>query len=145
MRKILGSTMAFVYLIFPMSFILLILLVTPLMFFSDVSAIRTSGFAGPDTALPMIGVSGLVIGISLLVPVFRRIYAVFPWLYPFVKIFFVGMVIINIALSILNFGYQTGSDTRHTLFFILMIVFVVIGRLGMSFYFHRNPVHEEGE
>ncbi|WP_449540102.1 hypothetical protein [Ferdinandcohnia sp. Marseille-Q9671] len=145
MRKLLGSTLAFGYLIFPMSFILLILLVTPLMFLSDVSAIRTSGFAGPDTALSMIGVSGLVIGISLLVPVLRRIYAVFPWLYPFVKIFFVGMVIINIALSILNFGYQTVSGTRHMLFFILMIVFVVLGRLGMSFYFHRNPVHEEGE
>jgi hypothetical protein len=145
MRKLLGSTLAFIYLIFPMSLVLLILIFTPLMFFSDVSAIRTSGFAGPDTAFSMIGLSGLVIGISLLIPPLRRIYGVFPWLYPFVKIFFVGMIILNIAISILNVGYQTVSDTRHTLFFILMVVFVVLGRLGMSFYFHRNPVLEEGE
>jgi hypothetical protein len=145
MRKILGSTLAFVYLLFPMGLVLLILIFTPLMFFSDVSAIRTSGFAGPDTALSTIGLSGFVIGISLLIPPLRRIYGVFPWLYPFVKIFFVGMIILNIAISILNVGYQTGSDTRHTLFFILMVVFVVLGRLGMSFYFYRNPVLEEGE
>jgi len=145
MKKILGSAFAYIYLIFPMGLVLLILLMSPLMFFSDIDAIRSSGFAGPNMGLSMIGICGLFIGISLLIPVLRRIYAVFPWLYAFVKIFFASLVILNLGITILNFGYQTVNPSRHTLFFVLMIVFVIIGRLCMSFYFHRYPVYKEGE
>lgn len=132
---------AAIYFIFPMSFVLIILLFTPLMFFSDVSAIRTSGFAGPDLAISTISITGLFIGISLLVPALRKMYTVFPWLYSFVKIFFVTLVILNLGIAILNYGYEVNNPTRHTIFFILMIVFVVIGRLAMCFYFWHNPVN----
>lgn len=144
LRKELGLFAA-VYFVFPMGLIFLILIFTPLMFFSDISAIRNSGFAGPDVGLSLIGISGFVIGISLLVPALRKMYTYFPWLFSFVKIFFVSMVILTLGLSILNYGYKIVSPTRHTIFFILMIVFVIVGRLAMSVYFKRKPVMIERE
>ena len=141
LKNLLGGTFAAIYFIFPMGFVLLLLIFTPIMFLSDVSAIRTSGFAGPNTSLAMIGMSGLVIGLSLLIPPLRKMYNVFPWLYSFVKIFFVTTVVLNLGLAILNFGYEMNNPTRHTIFFILMILFVVVGRLAMCYYFWRNPVN----
>lgn len=141
LKDLLGGTIAAIYFIFPMSFVFIILLFTPLMFFSDVNVIRTSGFAGPNLAISIISVTGIFIGISLLIPALRKMYNVFPWLYSFVNIFFVTTVILNLGLAILNFGYEMNNPTRHTIFFILMILFVVVGRLAMCYYFWRNPVN----
>jgi len=66
-------------------------------------------------------------------------YRVLPWLYSFVKIFYVNLIILGIGLIILNFGYQTQNNTRHTVFFILMILQVVICRLAMCIYFKIKP------
>lgn len=144
--RIIGILITIAYLIFPMGLIFLLLIFVPLTFFSDVSMVRTSGFAGPQDQLSLIGLSGLVIGLSLLISPLRRIYTFFPWMYAFVKIFFVGMVVLLGGIAILNFGYQTVNPTRQTTFYVLMIVFVIIGRLLMSFYFMRKPVNidEEG-
>jgi len=140
LKNILGSMTAAIYFIFPMSLILLVLLVMPLMFLSDVSAITDSGFAGPNTAGSFIGVCGLFIGLSLLIPPLRKMYLVLPWLYPFVKIFFVDLVILNIGISILNYGYQVNNKLRHQIFFFLMILQIVISRIAMCIYFKRKPV-----
>lgn len=137
----LGSVAAIVYLIFPMSIVLLLLLLMPLGFLSDVSAIRNSGFAGPSYSASLIGVSGLVIGLSLLVPPLRKLYRALPWLYAFVKILFINLIILCVGLEILNYGYQITDPTRHSTFFILMIIQIVLCRLAMSLYFKRKPVH----
>ena len=63
-----GSTLATVYFIFPMSLVILLLLFMPLGFLTDVDSIRSSGFAGPNMATAFIGISGIVIGLSLLIP-----------------------------------------------------------------------------
>lgn len=141
LKSLLGGTFAAIYFIFPMGFVLLLLIFTPIMFLSDVSAIRTSGFAGPNTSMAMIGMSGLVIGLSLLIPPLRKMYNVFPWLFSFVKIFFVTFMILNLGLAILNYGYEVDNPTRHMWFFILMIVFIIVGRLAMCVYFWWKPVN----
>lgn len=143
LKRLLGSTVAAIYFIFPMSLVLLLLLFMPVGFLSDVSSIRNSGFAGPDTTLSFIGLSGLVIGLSLLIPPLRKMYHALPWLYSFVKIFFINLVILSIGLSILNYGYQVVNESRHLTFFIIMIVQVVICRLGMSIYFKLRPIKNE--
>lgn len=145
LKRILGNTLVAAYFIFPFSIILLVLLLMPLLFLMDVNAIMASGFAGPNLAASFIGVSGLFIGLSLLIPPLRKIYRVFPWLFPFVKIFFINFVILNIGLAILNFGYEISNEARHTTFFVLMIVQLVICRLGMSIYFRLRPVHKRGK
>lgn len=145
LKRVLGIVIATAYFIFPMSFILILLIFTPLMFFSDINAIRNSGFAGPDSALAMIGFSGLTIGMSLLIPPIRRIYLFFPWLYTFVEVFFVNFVILTIGISILNFGYKTVDPTRHTIFYVIMIIFVIVSRIGMSIYYRWKPVNIKKE
>ena len=55
------------------------------------------------------------------------------------------MVILMIGISILNFGYKTIDPSRHTLFYTIMTLFVVVGRLGMSVYFKWRPVNIEEE
>ncbi|CAG9623149.1 hypothetical protein [Sutcliffiella rhizosphaerae] len=139
--RLLGITFAALYFIFAMGLVIILLLITPLLFKNDVSVIRTSGFAGQNMSVELISVAGLFIGISLLVPVLRKVYDVLPWLFSFIKIFFVSFVILNIGTSILNYGYEINNPTRHTIFYILMIVFVIIGRLAMCFYFWKKPVN----
>ncbi|MFP7492991.1 hypothetical protein SFC66_04305 [Terribacillus saccharophilus] len=141
LKRLLGSTFAAFYFIFPMGIVYLLLIFTPLMFYSDVSAIRSSGFAGPNTSISLIAVAGLITGISLLVPALRRVYDVFPWLFSFIKIFFLSFVILNLGIAILNYGYEVNNPTRHVLFYILMVVFVLIGRLALSYYFWKKPVN----
>lgn len=144
LKSIIGTIIAVLYFIFPMGLALLVLIFTPLMFLSDVSSIRTSGFAGPRSELAVIGVCGLIIGLSMLIPALRRIYTFFPWMYAFIKIFFINMIILNVALTILNYGYEVQDESRHTLFFILMISQLIICRLGMSLYFKLRPVKSSG-
>lgn len=132
--------MATIYFIFPMCFVLLLLIFIPISFISDVNSVRDSGFAGPNSAAPIIGMCGIFIGISLLIPLFRRMYRVLPWLYSFVKIFFVNLIILSIGITILNQGYQVNNNARHAKFFILMIVQIVICRIAMCIYFKLKPV-----
>lgn len=140
LKNLLGNTAAAVYFIFPMSFVLLMLVFMPIIFLSDVSAIRSSGFAGQSESAAFIGVCGLFLGLSLLIPPLRKMYRVLPWLYSLTKIFYVNLIILCIGESILNFGYEVQSNSRHITFFILMIVQIIICRIGMCIYFKLKPV-----
>jgi len=115
----------------------------PFIAIGQIGTVRTSGFAGPDNMF-MISVMGLFIGLSLLIPVFRRMYHWFPWLYAFIKIFFLNTTIMIIATTILNFGYRVQDSTRHTIFFVLMLCFIVAARALMCLYFHRKKVEYVG-
>jgi hypothetical protein len=140
LKSLLGSTFAAMYFIFLMSIVLLLLIFMPLGFLTEVDSMRSSGFATPNSAASFIGVSGLIIGLSLLIPPLRKMYGALPWLYSFTKIFFVNLIILNVALTILNIGYQINNSARHTMFFILMILQLVICRIAMCIYFRLKPV-----
>lgn len=140
MKNWLGAALALVYFIFPMSIALFIMIFTPLMFPSEVSTIRTSGFAGPGVSSALIGVCGLIIGLSLIIPPLRRMYRALPWLYAFVKIFFANLILFNVAIAILNYGYEVSDEARHTLYFGVMIGWLIAGRLAMSLYFRWKRV-----
>lgn len=139
LKGLLGSTAAVIYFICPMSFILLLLLIMPFGVLSDINSIRSSGFAGPSYALSFIGVTGFALGFSLIVPALRKMYRVLPWLYPFTKIFFANLLILCVAISILNYGYEVNNSARHTTFFVLMLVEILVGRIAMCFYFKSRP------
>ena len=140
LKSLLGSMGAVLYFVFLMSFVILLLVFYPIMFPSEVSSIRDSGFAGPNNATSFIGVCGLIIGLSTLIPPLRKMYYAFPWLYSFVKIFFVNLIILCIGITILNYGYQTVNEARHTLFFTLMIIQIIVSRIAMCIYFKIKPV-----
>jgi biotin transporter BioY len=67
-------------------------------------------------------------------------YYALPWLYPFTKIFFADLVILNIGLTILNIGYEVDNSARHTTAFVLMIVQIIVCRIAMCIYFKLRPV-----
>jgi drug/metabolite transporter (DMT)-like permease len=86
----------------------------------------------------------MFIGISLLVPAFRRMYYKLPWLFPLIKIFYVNVLITSIAHMIMNFGYEIQDETRHSIFFALTIAEIVLGRFLMCLWFSRNRVEYVG-
>ena len=123
---------------------MLLMIMSIFMSTSNINMIRTTGFAGPDDMI-MLSFFGLVIGLSLLIPALRQMYYWVPWLYPFVKIFLINVAILIAALTVLNFGYQVQNPARHTIFFILTIGTIILGRTLMGFYFYRKNVeHIEG-
>ncbi|MBU3132690.1 hypothetical protein KPL40_09490 [Clostridium gasigenes] len=140
MKDLLGNTMAVIYFIFPMCFVLLMLVFMPISFFTSVSSVRNSGFAGQNMGGALIGICGLFIGGSLLIPPLRKMYKKLPWLYSLIKIFYVNLIILSVGLIILNMGYQVKDDARHAKFFILMIVQIVVCRIAMCIYFNLKPV-----
>jgi len=140
LRVFLGSTSAFLYFVFVMWWVILLLILSPFMLLSDIQVIRKSGFSTSNVGEALIGILGLFIGLSLLIPPIRKMYYKIPWLFPLVKIFFIDVIILSIAVSILNYGYEIRNAVRHNIFYVLMIVQIVVSRIAMCFYFHKNPV-----
>lgn len=135
----LGSVAAIMYFVYFMLITILLLILYPLFFLTEVSSIRNTGFAGPNISISFVGICGLFIGLSMLIRPLRKMYYALPWLYPFVKIFFINLVILCVGVSILNYGYQTVNEARHALFFVLMIIQIIVSRISMCFYFKKRP------
>jgi len=135
-----GSVAALVYFLTVMWWVLLLLPFVVLMLFTDIGVIRRSRFSTVNTGISFIAIFGLLLGLSLLIPAFRKMYYKLPWLFPYVKIMYLNLIIMSIAVALLNYGYEVQNPARHTLFFILMIIQIIIFRLLMSLYFSRNRV-----
>lgn len=119
---------------------LLMLPITLLMLPSDISSIMDSGFGTQTIGFTFLLVFGLVFGITMLVPAFRKCFRKLPWLYPYITILMADVTILSIGIEILNYGYQVQSDARHTLFLVLMIVEIVVLRIIMCIFFHKKPM-----
>lgn len=139
-KSFFGSVAALVYFLTVMWWVLLLLPFVVLMLFTDIGVIRSSGFSTVNTGISFIAIFGLLLGLSLLIPAFRKMYYKLPWLFPYVKIMYLNLIIMSIAVALLNYGYEVQNPARHTLFFILMIIQIIIFRLLMSLYFSRNRV-----
>lgn len=141
----LGKMAIVIYFFSVMLPIILMLIFVPLILISEIGTIREAGFATSSIGTTFISVSGLFIGISLLVPAFRIMYYKLPWMLPLVKILFIDVVILSIGVMILNFGYEIQSETRHTLFFVLMLIQLILCRAAMCIYFNKNKVQWIGD
>ena len=132
---------AFIYFVVLMIPTILVLAMTPFIALMDIQTIRSIGFSTTyEIDWSIVGVLGLFLGISQLVPAFRKMYYVLPWLFPFVKIMFINAIIFTAAVQILSYGYEVQNGARHTWFYILMIVQLIVCRLAMSYYFYKRPV-----
>jgi len=144
-KNFLANTAAVIYFIAVMlPTIPLLIFVPVLSLLIDITTIRVSGFASTNAGSAFIGVLGMIIGISLLIPAFRRMYYKLPWLFPLVKIFYVNVVITSIATIIMNFGYEIQDETRHNIFFGLTITEIFIGRILMSLWFNKRKIEYIG-
>lgn len=144
LKSFLGNIAALVYFLTVMWWVLLLLMFVPLGLFSEIDTVLSSGFATTNIGATFIGIFGLFIGLSLLIPAFRKMYYKLPWMFPFVKILYPNVVIMSIATMLLNYGYEVQSPARHTLFFVLMIVQIILCRALMCIYFSRNKVQYIG-
>jgi len=140
LKSNLGNIASIIYFVVVMWWMLLLLAIVPLTLFGDIKTIRSSGFSAPNVGIMFMGLFGLFIGISLLIPAFRKMYYKLPWLFPYVKILYVNLVIMGVATLILNYGYEVQSSTRHMSFFMVMIAQIVICRIAMCIYFNKKTV-----
>ncbi len=144
-KSIFGNIILVIYVVTVMWWLLLLLPLVPIMtIFSDIPGIINSGFSSSNTGIAFIGIFGLFIGISLLIPPLPKMYYKLPWLFPYVKIFYVDVIIMSIATILLNIGYEVQSDARHVKFFILMVAQIIICRVLMCIYFWKKNVNHIG-
>mgnify|MGYP001426019044 CR=1 FL=1 len=117
---------------------------TPLMILGDINTILRTGFALGFTWDSFLIGHSFMIAISMLVPPLRKIYDYFPWLFPYVVMFFINSLIMMMAVYILNYGYEVRDTARHVFFLIVMLVQIIVCRFAMCLYFWRKPVKPLG-
>lgn len=144
-KSFLGNIAVIIYFITVMWWILLLLPLVPISLIVDISSIYSSGFSkGTNTGIEFIGILGLFIGLSLLVPAFRKMYDKFPWMFPYVKILYGNVVILGIGTTLLNYGYQVQSEARHTFFLVFTVVQIIVCRILMCIYYNKRKVQHIG-
>ncbi len=143
-KKIWMGVPALLYLVFVFWIVIIFL---PIVIINNIPgyaiSIIESGFANPDIntqLLSIITVFSLLIGLSLLIPLNRRMYYTFPWLYPYVKILFVDYIILSVSIIILNYGHMEDNDSRRLLFKVLAIIFFIVARITQCIYFKHKKV-----
>lgn len=119
---------------------LLMLFFTLIMLPSDITSIIDSGFGIQSMGFAFLLIFSFVFGITMFVPAFRKCFRKLPWLYPYITILTANVTILAIGIEILNYGYQVQSDTRHTLFLVLMIVQIIVCRIAMCIFCHKKPM-----
>lgn len=110
---------------------------------SDIGVILESGFATQDMALRMLSVFVIPLSLTMLVPCFRKCLEALPWLFPFMVLFILNYLILAIAFSVLNYGYEVSNETRHLVFGILAVVIFILGRIGMCVLFKFKPLNKQ--
>ena len=109
-------------------------------FSDDISSVLSSGFATQTIGLFYIMMFSVIFGITMVVPAFRKCFYKLPWLYPLITILMADIAILVFAEEILNYGYSVQNDSRHSLFFAIMIIQMIVCRLAMCLYCFKKPL-----
>ena len=140
MKRVISNIAAGIWFLYPLMPMLLALPIVLVQLLNEIPEIMKYGFATQTQGTVLLMVYGLIFGTTMLVPAFRKCFHVLPWLYPYITILTADFTIIAIGIRILDYGYQVQSDSRHTLFFWLMIAQIVACRIAMSIYCHKKPM-----
>lgn len=140
MKRWISNNAAVLWFFGVLIWMLLMLPITLIMLPSDITSIMDSGFGTQPIGFTFLLVFGLVFGITMLVPAFRKCFRKLPWLYPYITILTADVAILSIGIELLNYGYQVQSDSRHTLFLVLMIVQIAVCRVAMCILCHKKPM-----
>ncbi len=140
MKNFISNIPAVLWFFFVLGWMLLLLPFTIIMLPTDISTVIESGFATQTSGYMFIAVFGLIFGMTMLVPAFRKCFRKLPWLYPYITILMADVTILSIAIDLLNYGYETQNDSRHTLFLWLMNAVIIVLRVIMCIFFHKKPM-----
>lgn len=119
--------------------VVVILLFAPLIAVMAINTVITTGFSTPMAMNALVLVCALLLFPTLLWSKLRKMYYNLPWLFPYVKIMFVNAVLLMVGEMILNYGYESVDESRHTLFYGLMVAWFIAARAIECYFFHRNP------
>ncbi|SFU50787.1 hypothetical protein SAMN04487886_104322 [Clostridium sp. DSM 8431] len=128
-KRYVSYAMAYVYLFF-FSLISLVILLAPIYFIFDINKFIIKGTVN-NTCLTMLYVFGIFSGAAMIIPAFRKIYDLVPWMYFFVKVIFFDLIVMGVSLN--------GLFIINNLvlgFLIMMVVFILL-RTIMCIYINR--------
>ncbi|WP_027406095.1 hypothetical protein [Anaerovibrio sp. RM50] len=140
MGKILKNFITFSWLLFLGLVLVLAGFSTLMLVFHDIPGMIRTGFAGTTAGFSIFGTLSFVVMITGFVPLFRRCYYIFPWLYPFTTMLMINLFIAALAEFILGQGFSVTDSQRYEITICLMIIMVIICRFIMSLYFKIRPI-----
>ena len=102
-----------------------------------------TGFSSPSMiflAVFYLNILFLLGFISSAIPAFRKIYYVFPWLTPFVKVLSIDAIVLLISFWLISKGFETSVQAIHIRYIGATILIFVLCRFLQCLYFkHRQP------
>jgi len=128
----------FILIILPLLIILYLLPIALICL--EIDEIISSGFSEINSTFFIMWILVTVSALTMLIPYIKNIYKKLPWLYMYIQVFTIDAIIVVVGVYILNKGYEIQNSERHTLFYILMMVFFLISRLTMCIYYKKNPI-----
>ena len=107
-----------------------------------------TGFSSPDMvflSVIYLNVLFLLGFISSIIPVFRKMYYVFPWLAPFVKVLSIDAIVLLIGFWLINKGFETSIQSVHIRCIGITVFILILCRFFQCLYFkHRHPISMGG-
>lgn len=142
--NIVSNIAAVLYFILIMFWVPLILISELFSLITDMITVVNIGFSTSFSSANTISVLSFSIGLSLLIPAFRKIYYKLPWLLPFVIIMFVNLLILFVSSLLINYGFESQNSFKHYVFIVIALIQLIVCRLLMCFYFSKKKVQYIG-
>lgn len=108
--------------------------------FGDIIPMLKNGVTSSIIGLSVYFVIALLFGITGWVPVFRRCYYIFPWLYPLSMFMMIHFFILSVVEFILAKGFSVINPTRYKITILIAILFVIISRIIVCIVYHKFPL-----
>lgn len=105
----------------------------------NMRSIIITGFSTQSIGLTLFALLSFSVGLTMLIPVFRRCFDILPWLYPYLLTSLLNMLILSVGIEILNYGYRGMGEQRHAVYTVLMIFELIVCRGVMCVYFWKRP------
>lgn len=142
--NIVSNIAAVLYFIFIMFWVSLILVSEICSLVMDMISVVSIGYSTSFSNAGTIVVLSFFIGLSLLVPAFRKIYYKLPWLLPFVIIMFVNLLILFVSNLLVHYGFESQNSLKHYAFIAIALIQLIACRLLMCFYLSKRKIQYIG-
>jgi hypothetical protein len=103
----------------------------------DIISTETSG---ENIGFAFIAMICFFFSFPMIIPKFRLIFKKLPWLYTYIILALLNILLMSVGILIINYGYEVKNTSRHFLFLVFMIVWMIIGRLSICLYCKFNPI-----
>lgn len=104
----------------------------------------TTGYSSSFMGIAAASIYGMLIGLNMSIPLFRRGYYKLPWLYPFCTVLLLDSLFMGIAEEVLYNGYGSIGMNGHRTFTIIAIVVLILGRVVVSLVEWKKPFRIAG-